>query len=85
MTLERAAEAAHMTAGNLSAMERGAQGYTQPGLEALAKAYSCHPGHLLMIDPTSNNEMWLLWESASEGERKMITEIARTVLKSTGA
>lgn len=31
MTLEQAAEEAGMTAGNLSAMERGAQGYTQDG------------------------------------------------------
>lgn len=54
MTLERAAEAAGMTAGNLSAMERGAQGYTQTGLEALAEAYACDPAHLLIIDPIND-------------------------------
>jgi transcriptional regulator with XRE-family HTH domain len=84
MTLERAAEAAHMTAGNLSAMERGTQGYTQAGLEALALAYSCEPAHLLMVNPTQDDAMWSIWEKAGEGERKIISEVARTILKSTG-
>jgi transcriptional regulator with XRE-family HTH domain len=54
MTLENAAERAGMTAGNISAMERGTQGFTQAGLEALAGAYQCDPGHLLSIDPTGS-------------------------------
>jgi transcriptional regulator with XRE-family HTH domain len=82
MILERAAEAAHMTAGNLSAMERGTQGYTQAGLEALAEAYSCEPEHLLMGDPADDSVViWSIWKRASEGERKMILEIAKAVLK----
>ena len=44
LTLEVASQRAGMTAGNLSAMERGAQGYTQAGLEALARVYECEPG-----------------------------------------
>ena len=51
LTLEVASQRAGMTAGNLSAMERGTQGYTQAGLEALARAYECEPGQLLAIDP----------------------------------
>lgn len=66
MTLEEAGEAAEMTAGNISAMERGAQGYTQAGLEALAKAYDCLPGQLLMVDPL-NSDIWSLWELAKTG------------------
>jgi transcriptional regulator with XRE-family HTH domain len=54
MTLEVAAQRAGMTAGNLSAMERGTQGYTQPGLEALAEAYDCDPGQLLMQRPVGD-------------------------------
>ena len=38
-----------MTAGNISAMERGAQGYTQAGLEALAGVYECDPGQLITV------------------------------------
>ena len=32
-----------MTAGNLSAIERGTQGYTQAGLEALAEPIPANP------------------------------------------
>lgn len=66
MTLEEAAEAAGMTAGNISAMERGAQGYTQNGLESLARAYDCLPGQLLMVDPL-NSDIWTIWELAKTG------------------
>lgn len=66
MTLEAAGEAAGMTAGNISAMERGTQNYTQNGLEALAKAYDCRPGQLLMVDPL-NSDIWSIWELAKTG------------------
>lgn len=81
LTLEQAGERAGMTAGNISAMERGAQGYTQQGLEALAEAYNCEPAHLLMVDPTRDNAMWSIWDSAKQGERAMIEDIARTIVK----
>lgn len=70
-----------MTAGNLSAMERGAQGYTQAGLESLAEAYNCEPAHLLMVDPSKDDAMWSIWERAKEGERRMIQEVAKTIAK----
>jgi DNA-binding XRE family transcriptional regulator len=66
MTLEEAGEAAGMTAGNISAMERGAQGYTESGLQALAEAYGCLPGQLLMVDPI-NSDIWSIWELAKTG------------------
>lgn len=66
MTLEEAGEIAGMTAGNISAMERGAQGYTQDGLEALARAYDCRPGQLLMVDPLTS-DIWSIWEIAKTG------------------
>lgn len=81
MTLEQAAEAAGMTAGNLSAMERGAQRYTQVGLEGLAWAYKCEPAQLLMVDPTKDDAIWSIWERAKQGERTMIVDIARTIVK----
>ena len=56
LTLEVASQRADMTAGNLSAMERGAQGYTQAGLEALAQAYGCEPGQQLALDPSGQAE-----------------------------
>jgi transcriptional regulator with XRE-family HTH domain len=54
MTLEVAAERAGMTAGNLSQLERGTQGYSQTGLEALAEAYDCDPGQLISQSPVSD-------------------------------
>lgn len=81
LTLEQAAELAGMTAGNLSAMERGAQRYTQQGLEGLAAAYGCEPAQLLMVDPGKDEAMWSLWERAKPGERTMIADIAKTIVK----
>jgi transcriptional regulator with XRE-family HTH domain len=52
LTLEVAAQRAGMTPGNLSQMERGTQGYSQAGLEALADVYECDPGQLLSTDPS---------------------------------
>lgn len=81
MTLEQAAEAAGMTAGNLSAMERGAQGFTQDGLEALADVYKTSPGWLLDVDPTKDDSFMPIWERAKPGERQMIIDLAKTVVK----
>jgi transcriptional regulator with XRE-family HTH domain len=84
MTLEKAAEAAGMTAGNLSAMERGAQGYTQDGLEALADVYRTSTGWLLDVDPTKDDAIMPIWESAKPADRQKITDIARTIVGKTG-
>ncbi len=81
LTLEAAAERAGMTAGNISAMERGAQGYTQDGLEALAYAYQTEPAHLLNVVPGRDDAIFSIWENAKPGERQMIVEIAQTILK----
>lgn len=80
LTLEAAAELADMTAGNLSAMERGAQGYTQAGLEALAEAYRCETGMLLNVDPTGDDAIWTIWERAKPIDRQKIVDIANTII-----
>jgi transcriptional regulator with XRE-family HTH domain len=84
MTLEAAAELADMTAGNLSAMERNAQGYTQAGVEALARAYRCSPGQLLEVDPSKEDAIWKIWETAKPGDRLKIVDIAKTIIGKTG-
>lgn len=83
LTLEAAGELAGMTAGNISAMERGVQNYTQDGLEALAVAYDCEPAHLIMVDPT-NSEIWSIWELAKPGDRQKIVDIAKTIVGKAG-
>lgn len=84
LTLERAAELADMTAGNLSAMERGAQGYTQDGLEALADAYKVPPGWLTDVDPETMDDILPTWQAAKPADRQKIAEIARTIVGKTG-
>lgn len=82
MTLERAAELAGMTAGNLSAMERGTQGYTPEGLEGLSKAYKTSPGWLLEVNPLEEGDGFLtLYGRAKPAEKQMLAEIAKTVIK----
>jgi transcriptional regulator with XRE-family HTH domain len=86
MTLEQAAEKAGMTAGNLSAMERGEQGYTPAGLQALANVYQTSPGWLLEVNPLDRDSPNLLsiWGEATDAQRKMIVDLARTVVGKTG-
>lgn len=72
-----------MTPGNISAMERGVQGYTQEGMERLAKAYECEPGQLIMVDPTTS-DIWSIWEKAKQGDRQKIVEISKTLIGKTG-
>lgn len=81
LTLERLADRVGMTAGNLSNLERGVQGYTQPTLENLAEALGTDPASLLMRDPTHDDSLWTLWEQAKPGERHQIVEHAKVILR----
>lgn len=81
LTLEQVAERAGMTAGNLSHLERGRQAYTQHALEAIAEALNTDPASLLMRDPTKEDPIWSIWDQAKPGERRQITEIAKTIIR----
>jgi transcriptional regulator with XRE-family HTH domain len=71
-----------MTAGNLSAMERGAQGYTPDGLEALAQVYKTSPGWLLEVNPLDDKYGLLpIWDKADDSQRETIVDLAQTVVK----
>lgn len=80
MTQEQLAEAMGWSVSNISQLERGLQGYSQEGLEALAAVLRCDPGQLINVDPL-NGEIWSIWEGAKAGERQMIVDLARTVTK----
>ncbi len=85
MTLEQVAEASGMTAGNISAMERGEQGYTPAGLQALAEVYRTSPGWLLEVNPLDEGEgLMSIIGRANDSQRKMIAEIAQTIVGKTG-
>lgn len=80
LTLEQLAEFIGVTHPTLSRVERGKQPYSQGILEGYADRLSTDVASLLMRDP-ENDGMWSLWEQAKPGERRMILEIARTIVK----
>jgi transcriptional regulator with XRE-family HTH domain len=87
LTLEALAERlaiklGSMTHASLSRIERGLQPYSQPILEALADELTGgDAASLLMRDPNDPQAIWSIWERAKPGERKMIVDIAKTIVK----
>lgn len=80
-TLETVADYLHMSHSQLSRIERGAQPYNQPLLEALADLYMCDVVDLLIRDPSDPEGMWTLWEKAKPGERRQIVAVADALIK----
>jgi len=62
-------------------LERGQRGYRQETLEAIAEALQTDTNNLIMRNPKDNEAIWSIWDNASQGERRMITEIAQTIVK----
>jgi transcriptional regulator with XRE-family HTH domain len=81
LTQEQLAERVDMSPGNLSLIERGLQNYTQDTLESLANALQCGPADLLMRNPLDGEAIWSIWDRAKPGERRMIVDIAKTIIK----
>ncbi len=81
MTLEQMAGRLDMTASHLSMLERGQRGYTQETLEAIAEALSTDVASLLMRDPTNEEAMWSIWDQAKPGQRRVIEDLAKTIIK----
>lgn len=81
LTLEQLAERVDTTHATLSRIERGRQPYGQALLEAIAEALSTDVSSLLMRDPSDPDGIWSVWEQAKPGERQMIVDIAKTIIK----
>lgn len=81
MTLEQLGEAVEMSHGQLGRIERGLQPYNQALLEAIAEVLATDVPSLIMRDPSDPDALWTLWDKAQPGERRMIVDIAKTVLK----
>jgi ribosome-binding protein aMBF1 (putative translation factor) len=81
LTLEQLADRIEMTPSLLSMLERGLRGYRQETLEAIADALQTDTGNLTMRNPQDNEAIWSIWDHAKQGERQMITDIARTIVK----
>jgi transcriptional regulator with XRE-family HTH domain len=81
LTLERLGDSIGMSHASLSRIETGEQPYSQAMLEAVADRLSTDVASLIMRDPTDPDAIWSLWERAKPGERRMILDIARTIVK----
>lgn len=81
LTLEQLAERIGTTHASLSRIERGKQPYTQPMLESIADALAVDVASLLMRDPSEEEGIWSVWDQAKPGEKRMIVDLARTVIK----
>lgn len=69
------------THASLSRIERGLQPYSQAVLEALAEELRTDPASLLMRDPSDEKAIWSIWDQAQPGERQMISDIVKSVVK----
>lgn len=81
LTQEQLAERLETSVASISRLESGTQPYTQDVLEALAEELHTDPASLLMRDPTDPEAIWSLWDQAKQGERTLIEELARSVVK----
>lgn len=81
LTIEELAEKSGLAVGTVSAIETMKAGYSPESLGDLARALDTEPGHLLSVDPTADDGMWRLWLLASPEERRLISALARTVIK----
>jgi transcriptional regulator with XRE-family HTH domain len=81
-TLEQLGELIGMSHVSLSRIERGLQPYSQPVLEAIAKALGTDPASLINHNP-ENPEIWPIWDGASQGDKRKIMEIAKTITGKT--
>jgi transcriptional regulator with XRE-family HTH domain len=80
LTLEQLAEFIGVTYPTLSRIECGKSPYSQGILEGYADRLSTDVASLLMRNPQEDG-IWSLWERAKPGERRMILEIAKTIVK----
>lgn len=81
LTLEQLADRIGTTHASLSRIERGLQPYTQPMLEGLAEALQTDPASLIMRNPDDPEGIWSVWDQAKATERRMIVDLAKTVVK----
>lgn len=88
LTLEELAErlteaqGLSITHTSLSRIERGKQPYSEPVLMALAAELTRGDvASLLIRNPDDPEGIWSIWDRAKPGERRMIVDIAHTILK----
>jgi transcriptional regulator with XRE-family HTH domain len=65
----------------ISRIESGVAPYTQDTLEGLADALGTDPASLLMRNPLDKEAIWSILDKASQGQRQMIADIAKTIVE----
>lgn len=81
LSQEQLTDRLETSVASVSRIENGTQPYTQDVLEALADALMTDPASLLMGNPADPEAMWSIWDQAKKGERQLIEELARSVVK----
>lgn len=81
LTLEKLADRIEMTPSHLSMLERGERAYTQETLESLAEALRTDAASLLTRNPADEDAIWSIWDTAKPGEKRLIVDIAKTVVR----
>jgi transcriptional regulator with XRE-family HTH domain len=81
LTQEQLAGRLETSVASISRIEKGTQPYTQDVLEALAEALATDPASLIMRNPQEPEAMWSIWDQAKSGERQLIEELARSVVR----
>ena len=81
LTLEQLAERVGVTHATISRLERGLTPYQQPLLEEIAEALNTDVASLLMRNPEEPEAIWSIWDQAKPGEKRMIVDLAKTVIK----
>lgn len=81
LTQDQLADRLGTSKASISRIESGAQAYTQDFLEACAEALTTDPASLIMRNPTDDESVWTIWDQAKTGERQLIENIVRSVVK----
>jgi transcriptional regulator with XRE-family HTH domain len=81
LTIEKLAEKAGMSVGNLSDLERGKVSYNQNHLEHFAELLNCTPADLIIRDPKDAEGIWNIWDELKPVERTQLVEIGKTIRK----
>ncbi len=81
LSQDQLADRLYTSKASISRIEKGTQAYTQDFLESAAEALRTDPASLLMRNPEDDEAVWSVWERAKPGERQMIEDIVRTVVK----
>lgn len=81
LTQEAAAQIFEMSPAQLSRIENAKSPYTQDFLELAADLYQTTVTNLLARRPGDADAIWTIWDQAKPGERSLIEDMARTIVR----